>query len=346
MLVIACDAGYDVTLLPTIVPDEPWPSVYSDVPRSVEVVLGYPKERIADFLATRVGHFDVMMVARPHNMAPFKAAMAEHPAWFSGVRIVYDAEALFCLRKHAYQELIGDPWPPERLAEEVAAEVALTRGADVVFSVSPHERAQFEKFGVRDARLLIHTTEMNPGPRPFAERRDILFVGTMHAHPSPNSDSLVWFVNEVFPRIRAELSDVRLTIAGPNKTREVAALASDAVRVVGMVPDLNPLFDASRLFIAPTRYSAGVPIKVCEASARGIPSVTSDLVASQLGWQSGHGLLSAPTTDPDAFARQCVALYTDEALWNRIRRDALTLVAELCSRRTFAETLRSALAGR
>jgi glycosyltransferase involved in cell wall biosynthesis/GT2 family glycosyltransferase len=345
MLWIACNAGYDVTLLPTIVPDEPWPSVYADLPRFVEVVLGYPRERIPDFLATRVGFFDVMMVARPHNMAPFSSAMQKHPSWFRGVRIVYDAEALFCLRNSAYQELIGQPWSPERIDEEVEAEVELTRGADVVFSVSPWERAQFERHGVKDARLLIHTTEVNPGPRPFAQRRDILFVGSMHFHPSPNSDSIIWFVREVFPLIRAQVSDVRLTIAGVNKTREVAALADDAVRVVGMVPELDPLFDAFRLFVAPTRYAAGVPIKVCEASARGIPCVTSNLVASQLGWHSGHALLSAPTSDPEAFARHCVSLYSDEPLWNRIRTNALALVEELCSRRTFADTLRSALAG-
>jgi glycosyltransferase involved in cell wall biosynthesis len=345
MLRIIRDLGYEVTLLPTLVPDESWPSVYSGVPATVEVMLGFGKDRIEEFLATRVGYYDVIIISRPHNMKPFAEAQRRHPKWFDGVRIIYDAEALFCLRRQVFQELLGQPWSREKVQKELESEIALARGAHVVLSVSSSEREEFLRRGMTDSRLLIHCVDVEPGATPFDARRDILFMGSMHGHPTPNSDAIIWFAREAFPLVQSALgSEVRLLIAGTIKAREVEALASDAIELLGVVPDLGPLFDRCRIFVAPTRYSAGVPIKVCEASAHGIPSVTSELVASQLGWQDGDALLSAPAGDATAFASQCVSLYCDERLWRQIRSNAISRVSVQCSKQAFTETLRSAIA--
>ena len=66
------------------------------------------------------------------------------------------------------------------------------------------------------------------------------------------------------------------------------------------VDDLTPLYDDARVFVAPTRYSAGISLKVIEAAARGVPIVCTPLVARQLGWISGEELLTAET--PAEFA--------------------------------------------
>jgi glycosyltransferase involved in cell wall biosynthesis len=327
MLRIVCGLDYDVTFLPASIPEESWPSVYSLVPRDVEVVLGVFRDRIESFLSRRIGYYDVILASREYNMRPLDAVIKRRPQWFAGVRIVYDAEALFCLRQKNFDELMGKPWSTERLESEIAAEVQVTRSADVVLSVTEIDRKNVE-----------------PTVTPFSSRKDILFVGSMHFHPSPNSDSILWFVENVFPEIRARLGDVRLLVVGINKVRAVTALASDAVQMLGVVPDLSSLFEQSRIFIAPTRYSGGVPLKVCEAAAWGLPCVVTDLVASQIGWKNGQGLLSAPVSDATGFAAQCVKLYTDESVWTGVRETALTQISELCSEAAFRATLESALA--
>ena len=50
------------------------------------------------------------------------------------------------------------------------------------------------------------------------------------------------------------------------------------------VDDLTPLYEDARVFVAPTRYSAGISLKVIEAAARGVPIVCTPLVSRQLGW--------------------------------------------------------------
>ncbi len=94
------------------------------------------------------------------------------------------------------------------------------------------------------------------------------------------------------------------------------------VSLRGAVANTRAAYDAHRVFIAPTRYAAGMPYKVHEAASFGLPVVASELLRRQLGWENGGELLSAEVTEPKAFARHIVALYRDEALWEGVRAAA------------------------
>jgi glycosyltransferase involved in cell wall biosynthesis len=92
-------------------------------------------------------------------------------------------------------------------------------------------------------------------------------------------------------------------------------------------------YDRARVFIAPTRFAAGIPHKAHEAAAFGLPMVTSTLVAGQLGWEP-PALLHAD--DAAAFAAACVAMHDDEQHWSEARREALERVQRDCAPEVFA----------
>ena len=58
-----------------------------------------------------------------------------------------------------------------------------------------------------------------------------------------------------------------------------------------IIDDIRPFYNQARLFVAPTRYAAGIPHKVHEAAAYGLPIVTTSLIAQQLGWKHETELL-------------------------------------------------------
>ncbi|WP_374431519.1 glycosyltransferase [Tabrizicola sp.] len=97
------------------------------------------------------------------------------------------------------------------------------------------------------------------------------------------------------------------------------------------------------MFVAPTRFAAGIPHKVHQAAAFGVPSVTTSLLARQLGWEDGRDLLVADS--PDGFASAVQRLYTDQDLWRSIRSNALKRIADDCSVERFREALRETLRG-
>jgi len=166
-----------------------------------------------------------------------------------------------------------------------------------------------------------------------------LFVGAIHSLNSPNADSVIWFSEEIFPLIQQRLGkDVKLLIAGMSCSEFQALFSNGPIDQLGKVDDLRPLYNRARLFIAPTRFSAGIPLKICEAAARGLPTVATSLAGLQLGWDHERELLLAD--DPQSFAVACVRLYSDRALWKRLRGNMLKRVGDDFSPETFSERLK------
>jgi glycosyltransferase involved in cell wall biosynthesis len=174
----------------------------------------------------------------------------------------------------------------------------------------------------------------------------MLFLGAVHRADSPNYDSLAWFVDQVLPRVEQELGwETRLTIAGFLGEEVGLGRFGDHARITlaGPLADPGPAYDTHRVFVAPTRFAAGVPYKVHEAAAHGLPVVATALLQSQLGWTAGEDMLCAPSSDPAGFAAQIVRLHRDKALWERVRAGALARLEAENGREHYASRVRAIL---
>jgi len=194
--------------------------------------------------------------------------------------------------------------------------------------------------------VLGHQRTPDPTPAPFAERDGMLFVGAIHEQDSPNLDSLIWFVDEVLPRIEARLGwRTRLTVAGHVASDVSLARFADHARVTlrGPIADLGPLYAAARVFVAPTRYAGGAPYKVHEAASRGLPVVATTLLAEQLGWTPGADLLAADADDAAGFAAAVLRAHEDAAIWSTLRAGALVRVDAECRPDAYRATVRAIL---
>ena len=331
--------GHFVTLYPLSFLSEAWASVYRDIPRGVEVMLDWGAERLREFLEARAGYYHTVIVSRSHNMERLRARLGPPDRW--GMEVIYDAEAVTAIRDIERRRLTGLGASAADVDRAIRSEVELVRDADVVLAVSEMEQAAFVQGGARHVIILRHACEVRLTAGAFGDRHDILFIGAFDPL-SPNADSVLWFAREVLPRLTNSLhSPPPVVVAGQNPPDEVVALAGPAIRVIANVQDLLPLYENARLFIAPTRFAAGIPLKVVEAAAHGVPVVCTSLLSRQLGWTPDVELLAADT--PDAFADACARLYRDPQLWTLVRQHALRRVAADYSPTAFQTALRAAL---
>lgn len=326
--------GHSVTLYPLTFCDEDEASVYSDISRKIEVILRQGPAGLKHFLKERLGQFDLVLVSRPHNMQSLKRSL---PAG-RRPRIVYDSEALFCMRDIEQHRMEGYPLPPRKVRRLIRREVRLTAGSRCVISVSDAEGKKFVEHGSRKVFTLAHLVTPRPTPRPFAAREGFLFVGPIWNLKTPNGDAVLWFISEVLPSIIRRLGpQVKFYIAGHYDPAAVSELETGAVEFLGCLDDLVPAYDRARVFVAPARFAAGVPVKIYDAAAHGLPIVTTPLLASQVSWSAGEELLVG--SDGEGFASECVRLYTDSRLWDELRDGALARVAAECSPKIFADRL-------
>jgi glycosyltransferase involved in cell wall biosynthesis len=324
---------FNITLLPMLFPNDDWQQVYKTLPDSIEVMLGVGEAQLGRFLEERKGYYSRIVVSREHNMAAFNRIMADRSELLAGVELIYDAEAVSAPREILKRRLLGEQISSEQEQQAIAAELELARGADRIVAVSAQEAAYFKSAGFASTSVLGHTMQTGATGPGFQDRSGLLFVGALRDEGSPNVDSLLWFIINVLPLIEKALPDVRLTVVGDNPAPSLATVDKANIVFTGRLESIDALYDSSRVFVAPTRFAAGIPHKIHEASGHGLPTVSTSLLAQQLSWRDGEELLVAD--EAADFARQCLRLLSDETLWNNIRQSGLASVARDCSQQGF-----------
>lgn len=317
--------GYRVTVFPVIRKTFDLAAVYADLPDTVEVMHDRSLAALEPFLASRRGTFDTIWIARTHNLDRVKPILERGGVDVLGnVRVVLDTEAIAATRDARRHALHGGSVSFDLLGS-IRQELANAYFCQRIVAVNELEAQRLRELGLSDVHVLGHVRELSLTPRPWKDRRGLLFVGAFAAPDSPNYDGLCWFVDEVLPLIEKELGyETRLTIVGSMAAGVDLERFRDHPRITlrGEVINTVPLYDAHRVFIAPTRYAAGVPYKVHEATSYGVPVVATELLRQQLGWDHQGELLAADASDPKAFADCVVAVYRSEELWTTIRRTA------------------------
>ncbi|MDX6711424.1 MAG: hypothetical protein QOH96_2440, partial [Blastocatellia bacterium] len=335
--------GHIVTCYPVEYSQEHWQDVYQDIPREVEVMINHGLPGLERFLLERSDYFDIIFISRPHNMRIFKGLIVRRTDLCARAEIIYDAEAIFTLREIERRRINGKGPSVKDQVKLIEEEMRLAEPAGRIVSVSETESQEFRRFGFKDVHTLGHGLRVSPTAGGFAQRSGFLFVGAVHTATSPNADSLLWFTNHILPLIQKKLgNDLPVIVAGTVHPDIRDHLTRKGIDVKGTVSDLTLLYNNARVFIAPTRFAAGIPHKIHEAAAHGLPVVATSLLASQLGWVNGEDLLVAE--DAESFADACIRLHHDSDLWNRLRDSALNKVSIDCSPDLFSQQLQAILA--
>ncbi|HKG11881.1 MAG TPA: glycosyltransferase [Pyrinomonadaceae bacterium] len=266
-----------------------------------------------DFLRlVRARRFRAAILSRPHVAAgllgPIRRAGPR-------TRIVFDMVDAHSLRLSREHELTGDADVAREAERYRAMESRLARECDLVWCASSAD----EEFMRRLSPGIVATVVPTIHPRhgrglPFEGREHILFVGNFRHRP--NADAVHFYAREVLPRVRESLPRVELLLVGDNAPKEFAGYEGAGVRVLGYVPDIEPVFARARVSVAPLRFGAGINGKIGEALAHGLPVVTTNVGAAGLALRDGEEALIADS--PEDLAAASVRLYTDAALWRRL----------------------------
>jgi len=333
-----CELNLNVSFYPLQFPVDDWGAVYSTLDSTIEVLLDRGRAGLIPLLEKRKNFYQYIMVSRLHNMEIFNNIVDQDPALLEGSKVFYDAEAIFALRDIMKMELLGQAISEDEKQKLIAKELDQARNAEKVISVSRIEADLYKHASYNNTVVLGHALQADPGNKEFDERSGILFVGALRDEGSPNVDSLLWFVINVLPIIEQEIPDIELYVVGDCSAPSLKTIECGNVQFLGRLDSITSTYNDRRLLIAPTRFAAGIPHKVHEAASRGMPSVTTGLLAKQLGWKHGKQLLVGDGAPK--FAKQCIRLYRDEKLWRRVRSAGLQSISHECSDEKFQATLR------
>lgn len=231
------------------------------------------------------------------------------------MKIVFDMVDASFVRLSREFQVTGAQERAEEARHLEELELGLAEASDQVWCASPADRKAVSK-RVPEERIAVVPTihALKARGKSWSERDGLLFIG--HLSHRPNSDAIHYFMREIYPLIQKRLSGITFYIVGSNPSAEIKAYQSQHVRVMGYVPDIDPLLHSARVFVAPLRFGAGVNGKIGEALSYGLPVVTTSIGAEGLGLvQAEHAMIA---DDPQEFAERVLEIYHNKDAWQRL----------------------------
>ena len=202
-------------------------------------------------------------------------------------------------------------WLYRRESEQLRAfDREAVMGCDHCLFVSPTEAQLFQQL-IPSAigRVVVIPNGVDSGhfspelrlPRPFGPGGPVVaFTGDMSYWP--NEDAVLWFAQQVLPRLRSEHPDLRFMVVGRRPGRRLRRSAARlGFTLTGAMPDVRPFLAHSAVAVAPLRVAQGVPNKVLEAMAMAKAVVATPAAVAGLRVRAGQDIVLA--ADPDSFAR-------------------------------------------
>ena len=220
------------------------------------------------------------------------------------VRPVVRAEAARCRRREI------------ELAERAAVTVAVADRDLQALGVPPGRGLAVPVAGKECSRAL------SPAAHPT-----VLLAGNLGYRPTV--EAARWFGTAVWPELKSAVPDARWVLAGARPAGAVRALAAlPGVEIHPDVPDLGTFLAQSWVAIAPMASGSGVPMKVLEAWAAGIPVVAHPWTAAGLDPGGRDALRQAE--DPQGWVGALVDL-----LGNAEQRETLAALGREAWNRTY-----------
>jgi hypothetical protein len=157
--------------------------------------------------------------------------------------------------------------------------------------------------------------------RPQSQR--CLFVGS---NIPPNVGGLRFFLEEVWPRVRASSPAATLAIVGTVCVALPESFSLRGVELMGVVPSIESEYARAAVCVIPLIIGSGIKMKLIEALSFGRAAVSTSVgIQGMENWAAG---VVDVADDPEAFAQAVLRLLSDHNLRRQREAAALRLIDE------------------
>lgn len=184
--------------------------------------------------------------------------------------------------------------------------------ADIVLTVSRADTKALQLVNPQLEPIIlpngIHVTEYAATEaRAHLQTPAFVFTGTMDFRP--NVDGVLWFVDAVWPSIRAIIPAAHFYIVGRHPHKRLEKLRQiPGITITGSVPETPPYINAATVYVVPLLVGGGSRLKILESTAMGKAIVSTTLGAE--GFRDPGRAMILTDTAQD-FAAACVYLAQD-----------------------------------
>lgn len=132
-----------------------------------------------------------------------------------------------------------------------------------------------------------------PAPKRQPSIGRFLFVGGLDWYP--NTDAILFLLDEVCPRLQSLGANIKIDIVGKNPSVEIVDKANrfNFVQLHGYVDDIELMYANAQAFLCPLRDGGGTKLKVLDAMNHGLPVIGTEIAFEGIAVEDGvNGFLT------------------------------------------------------
>ena len=155
----------------------------------------------------------------------------------------------------------------------------------------------------------------------------------------PNVDGVLWFYNQVWPRIKKTFLPVKFYVVGRRPLEKIRKLSKKDQNIVvtGFVKDIRPYMARCSVYIVPLRIGGGMRLKILDAMAMERPVVSTSVGVEGIMVTDRENIVIA---DSEAdFAERVIELLKERNLRRRIAQGGKRLIEQKYRWESIIETL-------
>ena len=319
------DLTYSVQLIPNEIPhSKRWRQLLSVARGSSYFLNLFALKEVQSAL-------DIMLARDHYDAVFFESALVAGYRLPAGVKVIIDQhniehEILRRTYEHEKRWLRKwYNWYEYQLVKQ--AEIERCQNADLILMTTERERHILK--GLLPENL-IEVVRTGIDIEAFSEicavqevPHQIIFTGTMNYYP--NIYAVLFFAQQCWPLIRAQVPDATWQIVGRNPPLEIGRLAElPGVTVTGSVPGVRPYLASSAVAIAPLQIGSGTRVKILEALAMRKAVVSTSVGCEGLSLVPGKHLIVAD--QPEEIVQAVVALMNNPDMRNALGAAGRALV--------------------
>lgn len=215
--------------------------------------------------------------------------------------------------------------------QKEAEERAWVMLCDVTTAVSEVDAEYYRSIGPEPQRVRIFSNVIDLAsyrevpPAPGGLKKPCMFLaGTFGHYNSPMDTAARWVLEEILPRVQAQIPDVHFYIVGKGSDRTLGHASGPSVTVTGKLPSVLPYLCHADVSLVPLKFESGTRFKILEAAACNVPIVSTVLGAEGLPVVHGeHALLA---DEAEQFATAVVEMIRNKAMAQQLAKNCHKLV--------------------
>ena len=156
-----------------------------------------------------------------------------------------------------------------------------------------------------------------------------LFLGNFYW--LQNTEAAHFLIREIYPKLRIEMPNLQMMIAGQNATNKIRIAQNDHLRIIDIdsndVSVVKNLYTKSTVFLAPIFGPGGTRLKILAAMATGLPVISTKTGVTGLLVKNNNHVLIAETAEE--FVKKTKIALSNRELYQKLQLNAFRLIKEV-----------------